>query len=412
MGDKGQIASQDAWLIRFGIAAFALVGILAQPRKGVLNATASAPATPAARSALAAATPGGAKAVDHKPGLLGIGRAVVDRISRNNITMVGAGIAFYVLGALFPALAAMVSIYGLFADPHQVITQVNGLGDMLPPEALKIITDGITGFAQKSGSQLSFALLISVILALWSARAGMSAVMTGLNIAYEEAEKRSFIVQTMVALALTLGGMAFAIIAILAVGIIPAILAFLHADGLIARVLDIARWPVLAVIVVVGFAVIYRYAPSRSHPDWKWITWGSGIAALLWMVGSVIFSYYVSHFGSYDATYGALGSVVVLLLWFWVSATVLLIGAEIDAEVDARATKTGSPTAAWAAVLRRAASVRPPWARRMPSSAGRHSAPVRPMMPRPARRAPCRPRRIRDRSRPSKPTRPNPARCR
>lgn len=237
MGDKGQIAGQDAWLIRFGIAAFALVGILAQPRKGVLDATASAPATPAARSALAAATPGGAKAVDHEPGLLGIGRAVVDRISRNNITMVGAGIAFYVLGALFPALAAMVSIYGLFADPHQVITQVNGLGDMLPPEALKIITDGITGFAQKSGSQLSFALLISVVLALWSARAGMSAVMTGLNIAYEEAEKRSFIVQTMVALALTLGGMAFAIIAILAVGIIPAILAFLHADGLIARVL-------------------------------------------------------------------------------------------------------------------------------------------------------------------------------
>ena len=101
----------------------------------------------------------------------------------------------------------------------------------------------------------------------------------------------------------------------------------------------------MAVVVVVGFAVIYRYAPSRSHPDWKWITWGSGIAALLWMVGSVIFSYYVSHFGSYDATYGALGSVVVLLLWFWVSATVLLIGAEIDAEVDARATKTGSPTA-------------------------------------------------------------------
>lgn len=170
--------------------------------------------------------------------------------------------------------------------------------------------------------------------------------MTGLNIAYEETEKRSFIMQTLIALGLTLGGMVFAIVAILAVAIIPAALAFLHVDEFIAQLLNVARWPLLAGMVVLGLAVIYRYAPSRSHPRWKWISWGSGIAAALWMLGSVIFSYYVSHFGSYDATYGALGSVVVLLLWFWVSATVLLVGAEVDAEIDARATKAGSPLAA------------------------------------------------------------------
>ena len=147
----------------------------------------------------------------------------------------------------------------------------------------------------------------------------------------------------MIALALTLGGVVFAIIALLAVAVVPAALALLHADGLAAQLLAIGRWPVLALIVMLAFAVIYRYAPSRSHPSWRWITWGSGVATALWMVGSAIFSFYVGHFGSYNATYGALGAVVVMLLWFWVSAVVLLLGAEVDSEVNARARKTGEP---------------------------------------------------------------------
>ncbi len=328
-GTDQRDAGANPWFMRSAVLLLATAGLFAGPRR-----------SPAAGEAGASAKP-----IEHPPGLIGIGKAILARVSRNNIAMVAAGIAFYLLGALFPALAALVSVYGLFADPQQVVSQINGLGSMLPPEALKLITDGVTGFAQKSGSQLSFALLISVGLALWSARAGMSAVMTGLNIAYEETEKRSFVVQTAVALGLTLGGIVFAIVAILAVAIIPAALSLLHADGFGAQVLNVVRWPALAAAVVLGFAVMYRFAPSRSDPHWTWITWGSGIATVLWVVGSAIFSYYVSHFGSYDATYGALGSAVVLLLWFWVSATVLLIGAEIDAEVDARATKSGSPLA-------------------------------------------------------------------
>ena len=132
---------------------------------------------------------------------------------------------------------------------------------------------------------------------------------------------------------------------IAAVAVVPIVLKFLYLDGIFTLIFDIARWPILAILVALGFAVIYRWGPSRTNPHWRWISWGSGIATLLWLIGSALFSLYVSRFGSYDATYGALGAVVVLLLWLWVSALVLLIGAEIDAELDQRATTTGSPLA-------------------------------------------------------------------
>ena len=333
-------SGSDRILIRLAIATFAVTGLIL--KRGGVTADPSA-SNMAKVDRPDDSGPPARPAVGQKPALIGIGRAVFDRFGRDNISLIAAGIAFYILAALFPALAAMVSIYGLVADPTQVAERIKGLGGMLPPEAVKIITDGIENFAHKSGSQLSFALVISLVLALWSARAGMSSVMTGLNIAYEETEKRSFIMQNIIALALTLGGILFGILVILAVAIVPAALAFLHADGVVAQALDIARWPVLAAVVVLAFAVIYRYAPSRTHADWRWISWGSGIAAVMWLVGSVVFSFYVSHFGSYSATYGALGTVVVMLLWFWVSAIVLLLGAEIDDEVDERARAGNSP---------------------------------------------------------------------
>ena len=331
----------DRTLIRVAVAGFAATGFLLNRRR----ATADSPAPRAASPPDPTDTAGPVvkPAIAQEPGLVGIGQSVFDRFGRDNISLIAAGIAFYILAALFPALAAMVSIYGLVADPKQVTERIAGLSGMLPPEALKIITDGIGSFAQKSGSQLSLALVISLVLALWSARAGMSSMMTGLNIAYEETEKRSFIMQNVVALALTLGGILFGVLVILAMAIVPAALAFLHPDGTAAQMLDVARWPVLATVVVLAFAVIYRYAPSRTHADWRWISWGSGIAAVLWIVGSVVFSFYVSHFGSYSATYGTLGAVVVMLLWFWVSALVLLLGAEIDDEIDDRAREHGSP---------------------------------------------------------------------
>ena len=284
-------------------------------------------------------------AVTHRPGLTGIMWSVVERIGRDNVTMVAAGVAFYALLAIFPALAAVVSIYGLISDPAEVSRQIASLYYVLPPEALKLITDGLQAFVSKSSSQFNIALITGLVLALWSARAGMAAIMTGLNIAYEEVERRSLIKQNLVALAMTLAAIVLAIAVLFAVGIIPAALALLRLPGNIATIVALIRWPILAVLILTGFAVLYRFAPCRTEARWQWITWGSATASTFWIVGSVLFSYYVSHFGSYDATYGSLGAVVILLLWLWVAALFFLMGAEVDAELHARALTTGSPTA-------------------------------------------------------------------
>ena len=284
--------------------------------------------------------------VDHPAGLIGIGRSIIDRFGRDNASLTAAGIAFYLLSSIFPGLAALVSVYGLFGDPADVGRQIAPFAGLLPPDAMKLLNDGLQGFIKSSAnSHLSFALVTSLLIALWSARAAMASIMAGLCIAYEEVDKRSFVVQTLVSLALTIGAVAFAMVAIFAIAVIPALLAFVYLDKPVEAALVWGRWPILAMLVVLGFSVLYRFAAYRTHPRWRWITWGSGIATVLWLGGSVLFSFYVSHFGSYNATYGSLGAVIVLLLWFWVSALVLLLGAEIDSELDVRATDGGSPTA-------------------------------------------------------------------
>ncbi|WP_131118668.1 YihY/virulence factor BrkB family protein [Lichenihabitans psoromatis] len=283
-------------------------------------------------------------AISHRPGLVGVMWSVVDRIGRDNVSMVAAGVAFYTLLAIFPALAAIVSLYGLFGDPAEVSRQIAPFSEILPREALTLINDGLTSFVAKKSSQFNIALVTGVLLALWSARAGMASVMTGLNIAYEETERRSLVVQNLVALGMTFAAILIAIAIVFAIGIIPAALALLHVPTQLATTIALARWPLLAVIILLGFAVLYRFAPCRQKAKWEWITWGSATATALWLGGSWLFSFYVGHFGSYDATYGSLGAVVVLLLWFWVAALVFLLGAEVDAELHARARATGSPT--------------------------------------------------------------------
>lgn len=266
-----------------------------------------------------------------------IALAVWDRIGRDNITLVAAGVAFYALLAIFPALAFLVSVYAIFADPTKVMSQLSALSGLLPPEAFKLISAGVQSFAAKSGSaKHDFALVIGLIVALWSARSGMSSLMTGLNIAYEEREKRSFIMQTLVALALTIGAIAGIVVSIAALAILPAALALVPTTPMIAQLLSWGRWPLLIALALLGIAALYRYAPDRTHPRWRWISIGSTVAAVLWLVSSLIFSFYVSHFASYDGTYGSLGAVVILLMWLWLSTVAVLIGAESDAELEQR----------------------------------------------------------------------------
>ena len=266
--------------------------------------------------------------------LFEIGKNVVLRVGQDNLSLVAAGVAFYAMTAIFPAIAAFVSVYGLFADPRAIERQIASYSDLLPANSLKLLTDALENFAGNSHSTLNVALIVSVGLALWSAKAGVSSLMTGLNIANQTVEKRSFIVQQFVALALTVGAAILAIVALAGVALIPAILGFLPLTDGVKTLLGLARWPLLALLVCFGLAVAYRLGPSTEHPTWKWVTWGAATATGLWLAASALFSFYVSRFGSYDATYGALAAPVILLLWFWLSALVVLVGAEIDAELE------------------------------------------------------------------------------
>ncbi len=268
------------------------------------------------------------------PSLFEIGKNVLLRVGKDNLSLIAAGVAFYAMTAIFPAVAALVSVYGLFADPRAIERQLTSYADLLPANSLTLLTDALENFARNSHSTLNAALVVSVVLALWSAKAGVSSLMTGLNIANEMPEKRSFIVQQIVALALTVGAALLAIVALATVALIPAILGSLPLGDGVKTLVGFARWPLLAILVCLGLAVAYRLGPSTEHPAWKWVTWGAAIATGLWLAGSALFSFYVSHFGAYDRTYGALAAPVILLLWFWLGALAVLVGAATDAELE------------------------------------------------------------------------------
>ena len=316
------------------------------------QAARSGPAEPAiadARPRLAkdAPKPGEADnrpATPHEPGVWGVSKAVYARFSRDNASMVAASVAFYLFLSIFPALASLVSLYGLIGNPAQISDQLQGFAGILPPEVVKVLTDSVTAFAATStGGRLTTALMVSILLGLWSARAAMSAIMFGLNVAFEVTERRSFIMQTAISLALTIGGVVFAAIALGFIAIAPIVLTVVQADWTINALVVVGRWPLLEVLVLLVFALLYRFAPDRRSIHWQWITMGSFIASVLWLGGSFAFSVYVTKFGSYNATYGALGAVVVLMLWFWVTALILILGAEINAELESRAEQKGDP---------------------------------------------------------------------
>ncbi len=252
------------------------------------------------------------------------------RVSQDNLMLIAAGIAFYGMFAVFPALGALVSIYGLFGDTHMVQTQVQQLTALLPRETANLINESLNALLTKRNGSLNIRLLISLGLAIWGARAGTSAMMSGLNAATERREQRSFLHFQLLALGLTLGAIVFAIIALTAVAIVPVIIAFLPIDEVLQSWLAYARWPVLGVFILLALDVIYRFGPSLTRPRWRLLSVGTIFAGSGWILASWIFSFYVTRFGTYDATYGSLGAVIVLLLWFWLSALIVLTGATID----------------------------------------------------------------------------------
>lgn len=274
-----------------------------------------------------------------KEGWRDIAWRVYEQVSKDNVSIVAAGVAFYLILALFPALAALISIYGLVTSPEEVQEQITSMSDMLPEEAQPVIQEQMTSVATSAGASLSFGAIGGLLFTLWSASKGMAALITALNIAYNEEETRSFLKSTGLALLLTLGAIVFIIVTLFFITTLPVLLQTLGLGNVGQRLLSMARWPILALVFLTMLAVLYRYAPCRHKPKWQWLSWGAGIATLLWIIVSIGFAFYANNYGSYNQTYGSLGAAVVLLMWFWLTAFIIMLGAEINSEMERQTRK-------------------------------------------------------------------------
>ncbi|MGH8174794.1 MAG: YihY/virulence factor BrkB family protein [Steroidobacter sp.] len=273
-------------------------------------------------------------------GWLDILLRVKDQLTSDNASIVAAGLALYSLLAIFPALTAIVLLYGLFSSPEQISAQLQSFQGLLPAEGMKILESQLSTLASQQDQTLGIGLITAVLLALWSARKGMVALMTAANVAYNEREERGFFRRLFVSLAFTFGAV-FGFIAVLALGVaVPVLLKSLPLGGAAEFVLLMFRWALLWVIAALGLAIVYRFGPDRNEPKWMWVSWGSAMAATLWLGGSLLFAYYVRNFGdSYGETYGALGGVVIMLLWLYLSAYLVILGAEINSEMERQTVK-------------------------------------------------------------------------
>jgi membrane protein len=253
-------------------------------------------------------------------------------VKQDQVPLLAAGVAFYALLSLFPAIIAAVSVYGLRADPETVRQQIDRLTQLLSPETASILGQQIRQITSGAGGALGLATLLGIATALWSASSGMKALITGVNMTHDETETRKFLKLRGLALLLTLGAMVLMGIALALIVAFPAVTN--DWPTALRWTASILRWLLLAVLLIVGLGVLYRYAPDRDNPKWSWVSWGSAVATLLWVLASLAFSFYVSSFGNYNKTYGALAGIVILLFWLYLTAFVVLLGAELNAEME------------------------------------------------------------------------------
>jgi membrane protein len=261
-----------------------------------------------------------------------IAKRTLKEAKQDQVPLLAAGVAFYTLLSLFPAIIAGVSIYGLVADPQTVRDQINRLAESLSPETAKLIAQQIEQITAGAGGALGVATVLGILTALWSASSGMKALVTGVNMAYDETETRKFAKLRGLSILLTLGAMALLAIAGATIAGFPPI-----ADNLpvvLQWVVAVLRFVVLAALLILGLAVLYRYAPDRDQPRWTWVSWGSAIATLLWVLASIGFSVYANSFGNYNKTYGALAGIIILMFWLFLTAYVVLLGAELNTEME------------------------------------------------------------------------------
>ena len=276
-------------------------------------------------------------------GWRGIAVRIYREFNEDRVLSVAAGVTFYTLLSLFPAIAALVSCYGLFADVSAINQHLSALQGVLPSGAIEIIGDQVKRIAAKGGGTLSVTFFTSLLLSLWSANAAMKAMFDALNIVYEADEKRNFFWLNLRSLAFTGGTLLVVILALSAIVVLPVVFNFIGLQKG-AWTLALLRWPALFLVVLGGLSLLYRYGPSRKPVRWRWVAAGSTLAGLLWLAASILFSWYVANFGNYNETYGSLGAAIGFMTWIWISATIVLLGGEINAEIEHRTAR--DPTTA------------------------------------------------------------------
>ena len=267
-------------------------------------------------------------------GWLDIIRRTYHEVDRDRVRAVAAGVTFYALLAVFPALTAFVSLYGLVADPATISDQLAMLEGLLPGGATDFLRDQIVRISSGGESTLGLALAVSVGAAIWSANAGVKAIFDALNVAYGEDEKRGFFRLNLVSLAFTSGILVFILAAIGTIAATPIILDYVYLGNAAETLITIGRWPMLIAVLMLGLSLLYRYGPSRDQAQWSWVSPGAVFSSTAWLIASLLFSWYVANFEDYNRTYGTIGAVIGLLMWMWLSATIVLIGAELNSEAE------------------------------------------------------------------------------
>jgi membrane protein len=267
-----------------------------------------------------------------------IARRIFFGISEDRVLAIAGGVTFFVLLAIFPGVAGLISLYSLFSDPAAVAGHLNSLSGVLPEGGMQIIRDQIDRLTSQPRQTLGLAMIAGLAISLWSANGGMKAMFDALNAVYHEKEKRGFLRLNVVSLALTLGAVGFFILSLVTITVVPIALDSLGLSQSVGLLVKIMRWPLLLLVAGLFIAIIYRFGPSRGKPQWRWISPGSLFAAAGWLGASLLFSWYAENFGSFNKTYGSLGAVIGFMTWLWLSTIVILVGAKFNAEIERQKT--------------------------------------------------------------------------
>ncbi len=264
---------------------------------------------------------------------------VWQRINDDHIVLIAAGTAFFGLLAIFPAMTALVSLYGLVADAVTIRDHVEAMRGLVPESGLEMVQSQLERIVEQGGTANGITFLIGLATALWSANAGMKSLFEAMNVAYDETETRSFLWRTLVSLGLTLGAMLMLVLFMVAIAVVPAVTAFMGLEGAAQWLASLLRWPMILVLAGGALAVLYWFGPSREKAQWRWISPGSIFASISWIAVSIVLSWYLANFANYNETYGSLGAIIGLMMWFWLSALVILVGAELNAVLDRQPTE-------------------------------------------------------------------------